>query len=240
MRKKIIFWIRKQLKDSATKGIVLGLSGGIDSAVVAALAKEAIGKKKILALILPIHSQNQDLKDARLVAKDLGIKAITIDLSKIYDNLIKILPKSSALAKANLKPRLRMTVLYYFANKLKFLVCGTGNKSEIMVGYFTKHGDGAADILPIGGLLKRQVRALAQELGIPKHIINKPPTAGLWPGQTDEGEMAISYLELDVILEQMENKKKQILSKQKVDRVKKMIKRSEHKRQGPKIFYLHK
>ena len=240
MKNKLIRWIRKQLKDSHTKGIVLGLSGGIDSAVVAALTKEAIGKKKILALILPIHSQNQDLKDAKLVAKDLGIKAITIDLSKIYDNLIKILPKSSALAKANLKPRLRMTVLYYFANKLKFLVCGTGNKSEIMVGYFTKHGDGAADILPIGGLLKRQVRALAQELGIPKHIINKPPTAGLWPGQTDEAEMAISYPELDVILEQMENKKKQILSKQKVDRVKKMIKRSEHKRQGPKIFYLHK
>jgi NAD+ synthase len=108
-----------------------------------------------------------------------------------------------------------------------------------MIGYFTKHGDGATDILPIGGLLKRQVRTLAKELGIPKHIINKPPTAGLWPGQTDEGEMGISYPELDVILERIENKKKQILSKEKVDRVKEMIRRSEHKRQGPKIFYLN-
>ena len=240
MRKKIMFWIRKQLKDSATKGIVLGLSGGIDSAVVAALAKEAIGKKKILALILPIHSQNQDLKDAKLVANDLGIKAITIDLSRTYDNLIKILPRSSNLAKANLKPRLRMTVLYYFANKFKFLVCGTGNKSEIKAGYFTKHGDGAADILPLGDLLKSQVRNLARQLNIPEHIIQKAPTAGLWPGQTDEGEMGITYSELDSILARIENKSRQILSPEKIDKVKELIKRSKHKREGPKIFYLHK
>jgi NAD+ synthase len=240
MKKKIIHWIKRQVRQAKAKGMVMGLSGGVDSSVVAALAKEALGKNRLLALILPCHSQKQDLEDARLVAKKLGLKTKTIDLSKIYDNLTDVLPTASNLAKANLKPRLRMLVLYYFANKLNYLVCGTGNKSELMVGYFTKHGDGATDILPIGDLLKRQVRTLAQELGIPKHIINKPPTAGLWPGQTDEGEMAISYPELDVILEQMENKKKQILSKQKVDRVKKMIKRSEHKRQGPKIFYLHK
>jgi len=136
MKRKIIFWMRKQLKDSRAKGVVLGLSGGVDSALVAALAKEAFGKSRVLALILPCHSQNRDLKDARLVANKLGIKTKTLDLSKIYDNLIKILPGAGSLAKANLKPRLRMTVLYYFANKLNYLVCGTGNKSEIKVGYF--------------------------------------------------------------------------------------------------------
>jgi NAD+ synthase len=131
-----------------------------------------------------------------------------------------------------------MAVLYYFANQLNYLVCGTGNKSELMLGYFTKHGDGATDILPIGGLLKKQVRNLAKELRIPQCIINKPPTAGLWPGQTDEGEMGISYRELDDILERMENKTRQILSKAKVNKVKDMIKRSEHKRQGPKICHI--
>ena len=235
MKNKLIRWIRKQLEDSHTKGIVLGLSGGIDSAVVAALTKEAIGKKKILALILPIHSQNQDLKDAKLLAKALGIKAITIDLSKIYRNLIKILPKASVIARANLKPRLRMITLYYFANKLKFLVCGTGNKSEIMAGYFTKYGDGAADILPLGDLLKSQVRNLARQLNIPEHIIHKTPTAGLWPGQTDEQELGISYDQLDGILLKFEKNQKHVQPPYLVARVKSRIKTSEHKRRLPKV-----
>lgn len=226
----------KQIKQAGAKGIVMGLSGGVDSSVVAALAKEAVGKNKFLALILPIHSQSQDLQDAKLLARKLGIKTKTIDLSSRYDSLIKLLPRAGNIVKANLKPRLRMTVLYYFANKLNYLVCGTGNKSELLCGYFTKHGDGATDILPIGDLLKRQVRELVKDLGIPRQIINKPPTAGLWPGQTDEGEMGITYPELDDILDRIEKKKKQILSKDKVNKVKEMIKRSEHKRQSPKIF----
>jgi NAD+ synthase len=231
-------WIQKQVKQAKAKGIVMGLSGGVDSSVVAALVKEAIGERRILALILPCHSQVREIQDARLVAKKLGIKPKTIELSNIYDNLIKILPKAGSLPKANLKPRLRMLVLYYFANKLNYLVCGTGNKSEIMVGYFTKHGDGAADILPIGNILKKQVRRLAQGLGIPKHIITKPPTAGLWQGQTDEGEMGITYLELDDILERTDSKRKQVFSKDKISRVKEMVKKSEHKRQGPKVCYI--
>jgi len=238
MKNRIIDWIKKQLKEAKAKGIVMGLSGGVDSSVVAYLVKEAVGKDKVLALILPCHSQKQDLEDAKLIARKFGIRTKTVDLTNIYDNLIKILPKGTSLAKANLKPRLRMLVLYYFANKLNYLVCGTGNKSEISIGYFTKHGDGATDILPIGDLLKREVKELAQELGIPKHIITKPPTAGLWPGQTDEGEMGITYPELDDILGRIENKRRQILSKEKVNKVKDMIKRSEHKRQGPKIYYV--
>ena len=238
MRKKIVNWIRAQVKQAKAKGIVLGLSGGLDSSVAVALAKEAVGKKKVLALILPCASQKQDLKDARLVAKKTGITTKTIDLSKICGDLMRVLPKANRLAAANLKPRLRMLVLYYFANKLNYLVCGTGNKSEIMTGYFTKHGDGATDILPVGDLTKSEVRILARELGIPKHIITKPPTAGLWPGQTDEGEMGITYLELDDILGRLEKKKKHILSSEKVNKVKAMIKRSEHKRLGPKVCYI--
>ena len=238
MKAQITRWIKKQIQEAKAEGIVLGLSGGVDSAVVAALVKEAIGKRRLLALILPIHSQNQDLEDAELVANKFRLKTKTIDLSKIYNNLIKILPKAGNLACANLKPRLRMLILYYFANKLNYLVCGTGNKSELMVGYFTKHGDGATDILPIGDLLKKQVRTLAEELGIPKHIITKPPTAGLWPGQTDEGEIGITYAELDDILERIEQKKKQIAPLSKVKRVKEMIRCSGHKRQVPKICYI--
>jgi len=238
MKNKIINWIKRQVKLAKANGIVLGISGGVDSSVVVALVKEALGKNRVLALILPCHSQKEDLQDAKLMAGKLRIRTKTIDLSRIYDNLMKILPKAGKLAQSNLKPRLRMLVLYYFANKLNYLVCGTGNKSEVNVGYFTKHGDGATDILPIGDLLKKEVRALARELGIPQHIIAKPPTAGLWPGQTDEGEMDISYPELDDILERLEHKRKQILSQEKVTRVKEMFERSEHKRQGPKICHI--
>ncbi len=238
VKNKIVNWIKKQVKEAGAKGVVLGLSGGVDSAVVAALSKEAVGRKNLLALLMPCHSQLQDLQDAKIVAKSLGIQTKIIDLSNIYDALIGILPKANRPALANLKPRLRMLVLYYFANKLNYLVCGTGNKSEMMVGYFTKHGDGATDILPIGDLLKRQVIKLAQQLGVPKHIIAKPPTAGLWAGQTDEGEMGIRYAELDDILERMENKKKQVLKKEKVDKVRELIRKSGHKRQGPKIWYV--
>jgi len=238
MKKAIIIWMRKQIRQAGAAGIVMGLSGGVDSAVVACLTKEAVGRDRVLGLFLPCHSQKEDLEDAKLLARKLGIRTKTVDLTDIYDNLLKVLPPAGNMAKANLKPRLRMLVLYYFANKLNYLVCGTGNKSEINLGYFTKHGDGAADILPIGDLLKEEVRELAEELGIPRRIIAKPPTAGLWPGQTDEGEMGITYPELDDILERIESKKRQVLSEEKVNKVKTMIQGSAHKREGPRICYV--
>lgn len=231
MKKKIVAWIRRQVREAGAKGIVMGLSGGIDSAVVAGLAKEAVGNRNVLALFLPCHSHANDLKDAKLVAGKLKIRTKTVDLTSSYDNLIRILPQALDMPKANLKPRLRAQVLYYFANKFNYLVCGTGNKSELMAGYFTKYGDGAVDILPIGGLYKRQVRKLAIELGIPGPIIEKAPSAGLWQGQTDEGEMGITYPELDDILERLETGKRQVLPGKKVNKVKRMIKRSQHKRQ---------
>jgi NAD+ synthase len=242
MRKKIVDWIRKQVQEAGAKGIVLGLSGGVDSCVVATLAKQALGKSRLLALILPIHSLTQDLADSHLFAKKFGIKTKLVDLSRIYDSLLKILPALPAaclpagrITQANLKPRLRMLVLYYYANKLNYLVCGTGNKTEIMVGYFTKHGDGGVDILPLGGLFKSQVRQLAKELGIPGQIIAKPPTAGLWLGQTDEGEMGLFYPELDDILERREKNRKQVLPKNKIAKVEGMIARAAHKRAKPPV-----
>ncbi|MFH1288512.1 MAG: NAD+ synthase [bacterium] len=236
MKNKIIDWIKEQVIAANTGGIVIGLSGGIDSSVVAGLCKEAVGKDNLLALIMPSHSQKGDMADALFVAQSLDINTKAIDLSDTYDKLKNILPEANNLANANLKPRLRMLVLYYFANKLNYLVCGTGNKSELMVGYFTKYGDGGVDILPIGNLLKRDVLALAKELGIPEKIVTKPPTAGLWPGQTDEGEMGITYGELDDILERIENKRPQIAAKDKVEKVKEMIEKSGHKRIGAKVY----
>ncbi|MBU1999094.1 MAG: NAD+ synthase [Candidatus Omnitrophica bacterium] len=238
MKKKIVNWIKKQVRLSGAKGIILGLSGGIDSAVILALAKEAVGKNKVLALILPCHSQKQDMIDAKLTAKRFGIKTKTIDLSKAYDTLMGLFPKGNRLSQANLKPRLRMMTLYYFANNLNYLVCGTGNKSEIMVGYSTKYGDAGVDILPIGSLLKSQVRQLAWALNVPEPIMSKAPTAGLWPDQTDEGEMGITYPELDDILMALEKKVRQILPLYKVKKVKAMVKRSEHKRRLPQICYI--
>jgi NAD+ synthase len=239
MKNKIVAWLKREISHARAKGIVLGLSGGVDSAVVAALSKLAVGENRVLGLVIPIHSNPRDAHDARVVARKLGIKTKTIDLTDSFDKILAVLPAAGSLAKINLKPRLRMLVLYYFANTLNYLVCGTGNKAEISVGYFTKYGDGAVDLLPIGDLLKRQVRQLARELGIPEAIIVKPPSAGLHPGQTDEGEMGISYDALDDILERIARKKKHVRSHAQVAKVKRMVQKSEHKRRLPRLFISH-
>jgi len=238
MKYKIVSWIKKQVKLSGAKGIVLGLSGGIDSAVVAALCKKAVGKDKLLVLFMPCNSNPRDLKDAKLVAAKLKLNSKLIDLSGVYNAFLNILPAAGSLALGNLKPRLRMCTLYYFANKLNYLVCGTGNKSELMVGYFTKYGDGGVDILPIADLFKCQVRQLAQELKIPRGVIIKPPTAGLWQGQTDEGEMGITYKALDEILDKFCGNK-QIPISGEFNKIKKMHKKSEHKRKGAEICHIN-
>lgn len=192
----LTFWLREQVHQSQAEGIVVGLSGGIDSACVAALAKKSLGDK-VLGLILPCESHSEDAHFAKMTAEKFALQTKKVSLDLPYKNFLEILPKGEKMALANLKPRLRMIVLYYFANNLNYLVAGTGNKSELAVGYFTKYGDGGVDLLPLGDLLKAEVRALAQELGVPEEIIARPPSAGLWEGQTDEKELGISYKELD-------------------------------------------
>ncbi len=238
IRKHIVAWLKRQVKSADAKGIILGLSGGIDSCVAAALAKEALGSEGVLGLIMPIHSQPSCSQDAASFAQDFGIRTKTLDLSGVYDTFKKVLPEGKALVDANLKPRLRMAALYYYAAGMDYLVCGTGNNSEMMTGYFTKYGDGGVDLLPIARLSKTQVRVLARELGIPERLIAKPPTAGLWPGQTDEEELGVTYPELDDILLRIKTGRKQVAPLPTVRKVKMMVARSEHKRLGPKICEL--
>ena len=195
-------WIKDQVEQAGAKGVVLGLSGGIDSAVVAALAQRSLGDN-VLGLILPCHSHKEDAEHAARLASHLQMEAITVDLTPFYDNLLTVLPPADTHIASNLKPRLRMTILYYFAGLRNFLVAGTGNRCEIAVGYFTKYGDGGVDLLPLGDLLKSQVREIAYKLALPEEIIAKPPSAGLIPGQTDEDELKITYGELEEALLEM-------------------------------------
>ncbi|HEY3315625.1 MAG TPA: NAD(+) synthase [Bacillota bacterium] len=206
---RLVRWIRDQVTAAGGKGCAFGLSGGIDSAVVAGLCRRAF-PDGCLGLIMPCHSQPVDQEDALLVASALGVPIKTVDLSPIYDRFIEVLGmaegppppggSSEALALANIKPRLRMMTVYYHANLRGYLVIGTGNRSELAMGYFTKYGDGGVDLLPLGNLVKAEVREVARELGVPVRVVDKPPTAGLWPGQTDEGEMGLTYAQLDEFL----------------------------------------
>jgi NAD+ synthase len=237
LSERISRWIRDQVEAAGAAGVLVGLSGGIDSAVVAVLARRALGDN-VLALLLPCHSLAEDERDALLVAEAFGIRREQVDLSPVYDVFLCQLPDAGQMCQGNLKPRLRMAVLYYFANKLNYLVAGTGNKSERSMGYFTKFGDGGADFLPIGDLTKSQVRKLAEELEIPPRIIDRPPGAGFWAGQTDEEEMNIRYEDLDKIIISLEKKKEPKLPRNQVSYVKGMIARSRHKRNTPPIFHL--
>jgi NAD+ synthase len=206
---EISAWMRSQVDAAGARGIVVGLSGGIDSAVVIGLAAMAM-PGRAAGVIMPCHSDPLDEVHGRLSAERFGVPAITVDLAPAFDRLsadlgaaVAALPPglhtgdNDRLAVANVKPRLRMTSLYFVANSLNYLVAGTGNRSELAIGYFTKYGDGGVDLLPIGRLLKSEVRALARELDVPAPIIEKPPSAGLWSGQTDEAEMGFTYEDLE-------------------------------------------
>lgn len=232
MQNKIIKWLKKQVLSANAKGLVVGLSGGIDSAVVSVLAKKAFPGNS-LCVIMPCNSSAEDVEYASLLIKKFKIKSRMVDLSGIFNAYIKKLPKAkSALAYGNIKARLRMITLYYFANINNYLVAGTGNKSELTMGYFTKYGDGGVDILPLGNLVKREVVKLAKELKIPDEIIKRPPSAGLWKGQTDESEMGITYKELDSIIKG----KTRGISPSKIKKVKKTFTSTEHKRRLAAIY----
>lgn len=228
---RLVAWIQDQVKNAGAKGCVVGLSGGIDSAVTSVLCKKAF-PDHTFGLIMPAHSHPQDQADAVLVADAFHIPYTIVDLGSTFDELCKAvggtegLPKTS-LTVNNIKPRLRMITAYYYAALHHALVVGTDNRSELKVGYFTKYGDGGVDIVPLGNLVKRQVRELAEYLQIPERVITKAPTAGLWESQTDEGEMGVTYEELDqyILTGEAEPRVKEI-----VDR---LNTRSQHKLQVP-------
>lgn len=232
---RISVWIQDQVREAGAKGLVLGLSGGIDSSVVAALAKMACGEN-VLGMIIPCHSSPESATHAMMVAQKLGIKTHTADLTAAYDLVIPRIPHGDGIELTNVRPRLRMAALYCAAQALGYLVAGTGNKTEISIGYFTKWGDGACDLHPIANLYKHQVYALARELAIPEEIISKPPTADLWDGQTDEDEIGMSYDELDAILQGLEAGEISGFDPASVDRVRHMIRSSEHKRNRIPVF----
>jgi len=234
-------WIRKYVNSAKFEGIVVGLSGGIDSAVTAALSVKAIGKENVIALGLPCESISEDLEDAKLLAKTLEIKFKIIDLTSIYRAFLDITsPKieSNKMAKANLKPRLRMMALYFVGQSIgNYLVAGTGNRAELAIGYFTKYGDGGVDIEPMGMLYKSEVRQIAKVLNIPENIIKKPPSPGLWIGQTDEGEIGLSYDIIDEILYRIDyNLGFEELEQKDVEKVKTMMKTAEHKLRMPPSY----
>jgi len=234
IKKQLVKWLKEQVRKSGCRGIVVGLSGGIDSAVTAALSQLACGRN-CLGVIMPCHNHADDEKDARLLADHLKMKVTKVDLGPAYDRLIHALPAAgNKVVSGNMRPRLRMTVLYYYAGLNKYLVAGTGNKTEISLGYFTKYGDGGVDLLPLAGLLKSEVRALAAELGLPEELIKRKPSAGLWPGQTDEDEIGLPYDVLDCLVSGKKPAGK--INPAKLRRINLMMKNSGHKRNPVPAF----
>ena len=200
-RKILTGFIRSEITRVGFTRAVVNLSGGIDSAVSCALAAEALGAENVLALRLPYKSSSQDSLDhAQLLIEQTGVQSLTIPITGMVDPLIEQFPEMSPMRKGNIMARLRMIVAYDQSEAFKGLVVGTGNKTEILLGYTTLYGDSACALNPIGDLYKTQVRQLARTLAIPEAIIAKPPSADLWAGQTDEGELGFTYEEVDKLL----------------------------------------
>ncbi len=249
---RITRFIKEYVQKAGSRQIVIGLSGGVDSSTIAALCSRAIGGDKVLGLLLPEQetSSQSDIDDAMTVAKKFNLETQVCDITVILESFYKSIPvfdPLDKLCKGNIKARTRMTVLYYYANKLNRIVCGSSDKSETMMGYFTKWGDVAADISPIMDLYKTQVRKLAEHLGLPRELALKPATPALWPNQSAEDELEVKYETLDLILFGLErfmdteNIAEQLqLDNELVAKVKKRWLSSEHKRRMllvPKIGY---
>lgn len=194
-------WIRETVENASVSGVVLGLSGGLDSSVSAALCAGALGPDKVLGILMPCGNHPDDERDAAAVADFLGIRRRTVRLDTPFDSLVAAagLDPADPLKMGNIKARLRMTVIY--AHSEERLVAGTSNRSEYLVGYTTKWADGVADFHPLLNLYKSRVRGLAAALGLPSRIIERVPSAGLWPGQSDEGEMGVTYEEIESYFE---------------------------------------
>ena len=225
-------WLSDQVIKAGASGIILGLSGGIDSSVLAALARNALGRNGVLGVIMPCHSNPDDEADAKLLAETLDVSFKRVDLSAPFDEICSTIGvELSPLVQSNMKARLRMVTLYALGQQNHLLVCGTSNRSEYETGYFTKYGDSGSDLMPLASFLKRDIRAMAKSLGVPEKIITKAPSAGLVDGQTDEGDMGFTYDVLDEYL--ASGRINNPSAKQRIDV---MRRRSEHKRKPIPIF----
>lgn len=253
---EIVGWLRERFHATGADRFVLGVSGGIDSAVVAGLCAKAVGPKRVLGVVMPSASNPDDEVQARKVAEAFGIRTMSIDLTGATNAVFGAMPDTGTifrqmldedlpddlvareeLARANVRPRLRMITLYYLANLTRGLVVGTGNKSELMIGYFTKYGDGGVDLFPLTDLYKHEVRAVAKAIGVPESVITRAPSAGLWEGQTDENEIGVTYEVLDATLAAIENGDTSSIDPEVLQKVQRMIATTEHKRTAVPSFH---
>jgi len=246
VEKVLTRFIHDELSKHGFRKGVLGLSGGLDSAVCAALAARALGPRNVLGLVMPYGSTSSaDVRDAGKVGRWLGIRTRTIDIAPQVDPYFDAHPTASRVLRGNKMARERMSILYDYSAREKALILGTSNKTELLIGYGTIHGDMACAVNPMGDLYKTQVRQLARHFGVPPSILRKAPTAGLWAGQTDEQEIGLSYAELDEILERLVERRMTVrdlvesgFRRKTVERVTAMIRNSEFKRKLPPIAKL--
>jgi len=240
---ELVEFLRESFKKAGFSKAVLGLSGGIDSALVAYLLRDALGKENVLAIMMPYKSSNPDsLNHAKLVVEDLGVNSKTIEITDMIDAYFKNEKEATSLRMGNKMARERMSILFDYSSKENALVVGTSNKTEIYLGYSTQFGDSACALNPIGDLYKTNIWDLSRYLKIPNELIEKKPSADLWEGQTDEQEMGLTYKEADQVLYRMleENKKvEEVLAegfnKDLVDNIVRRMNRSEYKRRMPLI-----
>lgn len=240
---KIIDFIRDVMKGSGFERAVIGLSGGVDSSTVAYIAAQALGAQNVWGINMPYRTSTPaSAEDAKLVAETLGINFMTIEITDMVDAYFKMFPDADLLRRGNMMSRQRMTVLYDQSSALKALVLGCGNKTEILLGYCTLYGDTACAMMPLGDLYKTQVWALARYLGVPERIINKVPTADLWPGQSDEAELGFKYADVDRLLYLMIDKNmsteqliREGFTESFINQVSDRVKKNQYKRSLPPI-----
>ena len=243
--RQLVDFIRAYVRKTQAKGVVVGLSGGIDSSTVAALSAKAIGGNRVLGICIPERQtwNEQDIQHAKDVSQLFTIQFKLVDMTSMVETTRKAIPDyefRQRVPDGNIKARSRMVILYYYANSLQRLVVGSGDKSEIMLGYFTKWGDYCADLAPLADLFKTQVQALARHLNLPEEIVAKAPTPALWPGQSAEGELGLKYEIIDLILYGLEHfvlaeeiSRQLSLPLETVTRIEERWLRSEHKRRPP-------
>jgi NAD+ synthase len=243
VEKVLCSFIREELGKFGFRRAIIGMSGGLDSSVCAALGARALGGKNVIGMILPYReTSSRDVKDAQALAGKLGIRTRLVDISPMVDAYFSRYPTEDRVRIGNKMARERMSILYDNSAQEKALILGTSNKTELLIGYGTIHGDTACAINPMGDLYKTQVRALGRHLRLPAGILKKVPTAGLWPGQTDEGEIGLSYAEIDAILYELVDERrsaKEVIDlgfkKEEVEKIEALIVNSEFKRKMPPI-----